>query len=138
MNWSPPCSAAQVAGGICTYLCPTGDCATPRNGDDPASKFRQAKEALYEVVRDITTEIHYGWATYNQDRLGVLYKQWLYRVNAVQTNGFIALDSGALFRPRTPRRCSARPSPATRVPATPRSAATPPATTPPTPATSGR
>ena len=97
MNWSPPCTAAQVAAGICSYLCPTGDCATPRNGDDPASKFRQAKEALYEVVREITTEIHYGWATYNQDRLGVLYKQWLYRVNAVQTNGFIALDSGALF-----------------------------------------
>ena len=50
MNWSPKCTADQVAAGICTYRCDTGDCSTPRNGDDPASKFRQAKEALYEVL----------------------------------------------------------------------------------------
>ena len=53
MNWAPKCTAAQVAAGDCDYLCPTGDCATPRDGDDPASKFRQAKEALYEVLSEV-------------------------------------------------------------------------------------
>ncbi|MCC6175682.1 MAG: hypothetical protein IT305_10295, partial [Chloroflexi bacterium] len=54
MNWSPKCTATQVANGDCTFLCPTGDCKVPRDGDDPNSKFRQAKEGLYEVLQEVT------------------------------------------------------------------------------------
>ena len=51
MNWAPKCTRPRSTAGTCTYLCPTGDCAVPRDGDDPASKFRQSKEALYEVLQ---------------------------------------------------------------------------------------
>ncbi len=96
MNWAPKCTAQQVATGVCSYLCPNGDCPVPRDGDDPASKFRQAKEALYEVIQKING-IHYGLATYNQDSLRVQHKEWLYRVSATQSGGFVTLNSGAQF-----------------------------------------
>ena len=96
MNWAPMCTAAQVAAGICTYLCPTGDCPAPRDGDDPASKFRQAKEALYEVMREVDG-VQFGFASFNQDRLGVQYKEWLYRVAAAQPAGQFSLAGGTLF-----------------------------------------
>ena len=70
MNWSPKCTAAQVTAGTCTFLCPTGDCKVPRDGDDPASKFRQAKEAIYDVLQDVT-DLNIGFATYNSDDLAV-------------------------------------------------------------------
>lgn len=91
MNWAPRCTAEQVAAGICSYRCDTGDCATPRNGDDPASKFRQSKEALYEVLRSVD-DVDFGFATFNQDNLGVLNKHWLYRVRAGQPQ--VALAGG--------------------------------------------
>lgn len=78
MNWSPPCSAADFGAGRCNYLCPSGDCPVPRDGDDPASKFRQAKEALFEVFKG-TSEIDFGFATFNQDQMRVQDKHWLYR-----------------------------------------------------------
>ncbi len=96
MNWSPKCTAEQVAAGICTYLCPTGDCPVPRDGDDPASKFRQAKEALYEVIRGVSN-VDFGFATFNQDNLRITNKHWLYRVSATQANGLPALVSGASY-----------------------------------------
>ncbi len=94
MNWAPKCSAAQVSAGTCSYLCPTGDCATPREGDDPASKFRQAKEALYEVLRTVE-DIDVGFATFNADDERVIDKHWLYQVKVGET--LIALQSGALY-----------------------------------------
>lgn len=81
MNWTPQCTSAQVAAGTCTYLCPTGDCLPRRQGDDPASKFVQAKEAIHEVLRDIDN-VHFGFATYNQDDMRVLAKHWVYRVTS--------------------------------------------------------
>jgi hypothetical protein len=95
MNWSPRCTAQQVTDGICTYLCPNGDCATPRDGDDPASKFRQAKEALYEVLQNIN-DVDFGFATYNQDNLSVQNKHWLYRVSG-SVSGFHSLAGGVQF-----------------------------------------
>lgn len=96
MNWAPKCTAAQVAAGVCTYLCPTGDCLAPRNGDDPASKFRQAKEALYEVLRTVD-DIDLGFATYNSDSNGVPNKHWSYRVSATQPDDFFSLAGGVTF-----------------------------------------
>lgn len=97
MNWAPKCTAAQVSAGICNYLCPTGDCLVPRNGDDPNSKFRQAKEALYEVLRTVD-DIDLGFATYNQDDVGVPNKHWLYRVNGTQAAAnFFTLAGGVQF-----------------------------------------
>ncbi len=83
MNWSPQCTQAQFNAGICDYLCPSGDCPVPRDGDDPASKFRQAKEALFEVIKDVKN-IQFGFATYNQDALRATRKYWLYKVRPGQ------------------------------------------------------
>lgn len=78
MHWTPTCTAEQLANGQCSLLCPTGDCYAPLQSDDPSSKFFQAKSALYEVLRDID-DIHFGFATYNQDGLHLRSKHWLYR-----------------------------------------------------------
>jgi len=96
MNWAPKCTQEQVDAGICNYLCPTGDCPVPRDGDDPASKFRQAKEALYEVVQTVDN-VYFGFSSFNQDGLHVNYKHWLYRVSATQPNGLPTLVSGSTF-----------------------------------------
>ena len=93
MNWSPPCTAAEFAAGLCNFLCPTGDCPVPRDGDDPASKMRQAKDALYEVVSEIEN-VEFGFATYNQDELRAQFKTWLYQVDATQAAGFVTLNDG--------------------------------------------
>lgn len=97
MNWTPPCSAEDYAAGFCGYLCPSGDCAAPRNGDDPASKLRQAKEALYEVIQELPNEINFGFASFNQDSLRVHYKHWLYRFSDTQAADQFALNGGTLF-----------------------------------------
>ncbi len=96
MNWAPKCTQAQVDAGVCSFLCPTGDCPVPRNGDDPASKFRQSKEALYEVLREVD-DVDFGFATYNQDDLAVVNKHWLYKVAATQPAGFFTLAGGVTF-----------------------------------------
>lgn len=81
MNWSPRCTQEQFDRGECSLLCPTGDCYAPLQADDPSSKFYQAKEALYEVMQKVD-DIHFGFATYNQDQLSVRAKHWLYQATA--------------------------------------------------------
>lgn len=66
--------------------CPTGDCFAPLNADDPTSKFFQAKNALYEVL-DQVSNVRVGFATYEQDNLRAKVKHWLYRVAATKPNG---------------------------------------------------
>ena len=101
MHRTPQCIAEDYAAGSCTELCEDGDCYASRNGDDPASKFYQAKEALYEVLQDVDG-VRFAFATFNQDRLNVRGKHWLYRVAAFEPDGVtanqgIALDSGARY-----------------------------------------
>ncbi len=60
-------------------ICNQGDCFTSFNGDDPRSKIFQAKEALYEVIADVSN-IQYGFATFEQDELRLKWKHWMYRV----------------------------------------------------------
>ncbi|MEO8093840.1 MAG: PilC/PilY family type IV pilus protein [Pseudolysinimonas sp.] len=79
MNWSPPCTAADFAANKCDFLCPTGDCAVSRDGDDPSSKMRQAKEAIAEVING-STKTRFGFATYNQDKMQAVQKEWLYQL----------------------------------------------------------
>ncbi len=55
-----------------------GDQWVHANGDDSRSKIYMAKEALYEVFSAVS-DIHVGFATYNQDTTRVLSKHWLYR-----------------------------------------------------------
>ncbi len=58
---------------------PGGDGWAPGAGDDPTSKFYQAKSALFEVLLDDTLGgISWGFATYNQDDLIAYRKHWLY------------------------------------------------------------
>jgi hypothetical protein len=97
MHWAPPCSQALFDGiptgcdpnvatdppcQRCDYLCPTGDCFTPLNGDDSASKLFQAKDALYQVING-TEDIDFGFATFNQDGLRMSHKHWLYKATTV-------------------------------------------------------
>jgi hypothetical protein len=107
MHWSPRCTQEQVDGfpgnppgcnpatdndpsndcienprpPECDFLCPTGDCYTPLQSDDPASKFYQAKDALYTVLKDIE-DVDFGFATFNQDGLHLRAKHWLYRAES--------------------------------------------------------
>lgn len=106
MNWTTRCTAAQLAKGDCRQLCTDRDCFTPLNADDPASKFYQAKEALYEVLSQVDN-INFGFATYNQDGLNVASKHWLYKV----TTPGITLEDSTVYPPvdTTPagqRQCS--------------------------------
>ncbi|MFN7959814.1 MAG: hypothetical protein U0002_00945 [Thermoanaerobaculia bacterium] len=82
MNWSTPCTAADRAKvpPNCTHVCDTGDCFVPANGDDPTSKFYQAREALYAVLQDVDN-VHFGFGTYNQDGLYLGSKHWLYKAS---------------------------------------------------------
>jgi hypothetical protein len=78
------------------------------SGDDPRSRFFQAKHAIYEVFRGLA-DVHVGFATLNQDRLRVRAKHWLYRVEAGSERlsiGYPApeaeLTFGAAFESATP------------------------------------
>ncbi len=47
------------------------------NGDDPRSKLYQAKQVLYQVFQEVD-DIHFGFASMNQDHAAVASKHWLY------------------------------------------------------------
>lgn len=95
MNWTPPCTQTDFNAGKCRQVCPTGDCFTPLNADGPASKFYQAKEALYEVVSN-AANVQFGFATYNQDQLHAASKHWIYTA-PVATSSLIALQDSTFF-----------------------------------------
>ena len=78
MNWTTQCTSDQFNNHECRKVCTSGDCFAPLNADDPASKFYQAKEALYQVLSGIDG-LQLGFATYNQDGLHVVSKHWLYQ-----------------------------------------------------------
>ncbi len=86
MNWTPACSQAQFDAGLCPQVCTAagGDCYAPMNGDSPTSKFFQAKSALYDVIRQVDN-VQFGFFTYNQDRLGILHKHWMYQAQNTAT-----------------------------------------------------
>ncbi|HEX4964694.1 MAG TPA: hypothetical protein VF173_28035 [Thermoanaerobaculia bacterium] len=78
LNWSPICTQTMFDNGQCSFPCPTGDCFVPLQGDDPASKLYQLKEALQTVMAG-QTGVQFGLATFNQDQLNVRAKHWLYQ-----------------------------------------------------------
>ncbi len=47
------------------------------NGDDPRSKLYQAKQVLYQVFQEVD-DIHFGFASMNQDNSAAAAKHWLY------------------------------------------------------------
>jgi len=77
MHWSSQCTQVDFDAGDCDYLCPSGDCWVPGNGDSPNSKLYQAKEAIYQVL-DQTENFNVGFATFNQDDLRARRKHWVY------------------------------------------------------------
>lgn len=95
MNWTPQCTQEDLDAGVCDYLCTGIDCTPRAMGDDPASKMRQAKEAIHEVLEEVEN-VHFGFATYNQNDLRARYKHWLYRA---RSNG--PALAGSEFWPRT-------------------------------------
>ncbi|MGB5294003.1 MAG: hypothetical protein WBP34_03535, partial [Thermoanaerobaculia bacterium] len=74
MNWTPP-NDDPSRGPVLAR-----DSFAPAYGDDPTSKFYQAKSALYRVLTDPELEgaVNWGFGTYNQDRVRVYRKHWLY------------------------------------------------------------
>lgn len=77
MHWSSQCTQVDFDAGNCDYLCPSGDCWLPGNGDNPNSKLYQAKEAIYQVLEQ-TENINVGFATFNEDTLRAERKHWVY------------------------------------------------------------
>ncbi len=82
MNFSPPCTQAQVDAGSCGFLCPTGDCFVPNQADDPASKLFQLKEGLYTSLAGRGDDLLLGFASLNQDALNVRAKHWIYQATS--------------------------------------------------------
>jgi Tfp pilus tip-associated adhesin PilY1 len=77
MNWAP-----KTAG-----TCDSGDCFVPLNGDDPSSKFYQAKQSLFEVLSDPNLgKVNFGFGSYNQDVLSADQKHWLYQASGSGVN----------------------------------------------------
>lgn len=66
--------------------------------DSPDSKIYQAKQALYQVVSDLSG-VNFGFASFNQDDMRVTRKHWLYQA---RTNGiklFPSSPSSTLYAP---------------------------------------
>ncbi|HEV7668096.1 MAG TPA: hypothetical protein VGS22_06200 [Thermoanaerobaculia bacterium] len=58
------------------------DSAVPiGSADDPASKMYQAKQSLYNALLN-NPDVHYGFATFNQDQTLVRRKHWVYMAQA--------------------------------------------------------
>lgn len=103
MHLSIPCDQEDFDAGDCSLLCPTGECLPHAIGDDPDSRLRVAKEAIYEIMEQ-TDNVHFGFGTFDQDGMHVLKKHWWYRVaDAADQPGagfsFIRLDSGREYPP---------------------------------------
>lgn len=91
-----PCGKADLEAGRTCVPCPEGDCLPRQAADDPESKMRVAKEALYALMDEVD-DIHFGFATFNHNELRVAVKHWWYRLADEQPNGHVALRSGRLF-----------------------------------------
>lgn len=63
------------------------------NGSDPRSRIYQAKEVLYEELKDLDG-VRYGFATFNQDQLRVRSKHFLYYAKTDQKAKVDALGIG--------------------------------------------
>ncbi|MEM7582399.1 MAG: hypothetical protein AAF560_03385 [Acidobacteriota bacterium] len=74
-------------------ICEAGDCYLELNGDDPRSKFFQAKEVLHEAVGN-TEIVHFGFGHYEQDNPRLQSKHWYYRLRALD-------DGGSAYTPPT-------------------------------------
>ena len=85
MAWTPPKEG-----------CVDGMCSVWLDGDDPESKFYQAKEAVYEVVQ-AANGVRFGFAAVNRDHLQVVTKHWSYRAAAVETGALLSLPSGRAY-----------------------------------------
>ncbi|MCP3936454.1 MAG: hypothetical protein GY708_13890, partial [Actinomycetia bacterium] len=60
----PPCLDASDLIYRCQQpICPLGDCYAQLNGDDPNSKFYQAKQALYDAIESVDN-VHFGFGSY--------------------------------------------------------------------------
>ncbi len=58
---------------------PAGDAWAPASADDPSSKFYQAKSGIFRALQ-ATDDINFGFATFDQDGMQVIYKHFLYRL----------------------------------------------------------
>jgi hypothetical protein len=98
MNQSVPCDPNNPDQAGCAYTCPPGICLPRLLGDDPSSKIYGAKQAIYEIMRDVR-DLNFGFATFDQDGLKANRKHFWYQVAPVQPAGLIPLGSTGQFYP---------------------------------------
>ncbi len=55
----------------------SADTWTPGGADGPGSRLYQAKQALFNTFKDVN-DVHFGFASYNQDLVRAYQKHWLY------------------------------------------------------------
>ena len=65
------------------------------SGDDPASKLYQAKQALYTALLN-NPNVHYGFASFNQDDTQLRRKHWVYKADQDGAWGTFPLSYPAL------------------------------------------
>lgn len=100
----PAGAACQKMAPSCLQpLCPEGDCYAPASGDDPTSKFFQAKQAMYEVLSEIT-DVNFGFGSYEQDSPHIMYKHWMYEATTAPFFNFPDGASGTIPFPEVGRR----------------------------------
>ena len=60
---------------------------TPGGADGPGSRLYQAKQALYNVFEDVS-DVHFGFASFNQDQVRAWSKHWIYYHNDALPDGW--------------------------------------------------
>jgi hypothetical protein len=93
MHQTVTCSPADLASGFCNQECDLGDCLGRKSGDDLESKIAVAKQSIYNIMQT-THNVNFGFGTFDQAGLHMIYKYWYYSPDPVQPAGFITLADG--------------------------------------------
>jgi hypothetical protein len=96
MHQTVTCSAADMTNGFCNQLCVGGNCLPRMSGDDPESKISVAKQSIASIMKS-TTNVNFGFGTFDQAGLHMAWKHWWYSLDASQPNGFITLNDGTQY-----------------------------------------
>jgi hypothetical protein len=96
MHQTVTCSPADLASGFCNQECDLGDCLGRKSGDDLESKIAVAKQSIYNIMQT-THNVNFGFGTFDQAGLHMIYKYWYYSPDPVQPAGFITLADGTQY-----------------------------------------
>lgn len=90
------CNAAEPPS--CQVACPAGACLPRMIGDDPDSRLRSAKEAIYALMEaEETRHMQFGFGAFGHNGARVNRKHWWYEVEESQADGFPVLENGLFY-----------------------------------------